>query len=116
MVHIALRRLLVALTLLALLGGTTVQAMPTVATAGDLVMNCAHMDMHPQGAPGHKQVPCNSNPLECLKQMACFGALSLPAPSAVHTPVSYDVVTYWPVLLGKAGRSIAPDPFPPIAA
>jgi hypothetical protein len=123
MVQAVLRRLLLSLTVFTFLGGMTVHAVPrsdvlrwaTGATA-EAPMDCARMNMGAQDGGAGTQAPCKTNTMDCMKQMVCFGSVSLPAPSDEHAPVSYVKVAYWSSDSVRSGRSLAPDPFPPIAA
>lgn len=109
------RRLLVALVLLPFLSGTTLQAMPAASAGGiSAAMDCIHMTMPGQGEHAGKSVPCRTNNIDCLKQMACIGPLTLPARTGEHLAITYIAVGYWPVEFSGTGRSLAPEPFPPI--
>jgi hypothetical protein len=112
--HRLVRRLLAALVLLPFLGGTTLRAMPAASTGGaSAAMDCIHMTMPGQGDQAGKSVPCRTNNIDCLKQMACVGPLVLPARTGEQLAVTYVPVSYWPVAFSGTGRSIAPEPFPP---
>ncbi|SRR6266576_6849325 len=115
-----LHRLLVVLTLLAFVGGMTLQLMPPkvafaaspMPAAGD----CSHMTMPPDDGGSGQKAPCQGSDLpECIKQMGCLGTPSLPLRfSASFVPFAYGKVSYWaPAILGD-GRSIEPDLLPPI--
>ena len=78
-----LHRLLVVLTLLAFVGGMTLQLMPPkvafaaspMPAAGD----CSHMTMPPDDGGSGQKAPCQGSDLpECIKQMGCLGTPSLP--------------------------------------
>ena len=78
-------------------------------------MDCSKMDMQSLPCTPDEQTPCKMDPLDCVKQMVCFGAVGLPTRSDDHTPVGYDKAVYWSVEPVRVGRSLAPEPFPPIA-
>ncbi|HJS87129.1 MAG TPA: hypothetical protein VJ779_16855 [Acetobacteraceae bacterium] len=119
-----LRGLLVAVTVLAFLGGTTVQAMPVLKANGvpagivKASVPCDHMAAMGQSGsavPGH-DAPCKGITPDCVKQMGCIGVPSLPARADVLiTPVSYVTITYWSPRPTLGGVSPEPDLFPPIA-
>jgi hypothetical protein len=112
-------RLVVALTLLAFVGGMTLQVLPPKAAfaAGTMAVpgDCSHVAMPPADpGPAHK-VPCKGMDPECIKQMGCLGTPSLPLRlGAAFVPIAYTIVAYWTRALSKDGRSIKPDVFPPI--
>jgi hypothetical protein len=122
---LVLRRLLIVLTGLAFLTGAAVQVTPPAAfmasacmgaanTTGDCCANMAMKD-HPAPAP-MKQVPCKGISLDCAKEFGCISSPALPAPStALGSPTVYGRVAYWPPATSRAGLSIKPDLFPPIA-
>src|SRR3546814_2991441 len=88
--------------------------MPAASTGGaSAAMDCIHMTMPGQGDQAGKSVPCRTNNIDCLKQMACVGPLVLPARTGEQLAVTYVPVSYWPVAFSGTGRSIAPEPFPP---
>ena len=118
------RRLIVLLSVLAFVSGMTIQAMPSAqalgltktSAAATAEPECPRMAAeHPdRGAP--KPLPCNGVMPDCVKQMGCLGAASLPAPSqSVYAPVSYRVVAYWLPHAMLSGWDVEPDLFPPIA-
>jgi hypothetical protein len=116
-----LRGLLVAVTVLAFLGGTTVQAMPLLTASGMAAkasVPCDHMAAMGQpgsAVPGHK-APCKGITPDCVKQMGCIGIPSLPVRAGVLvTPASYITITYWPPQETLGGLSLKPNLFPPIA-
>jgi hypothetical protein len=122
-----LRRLLIVLSALAFLAGAAVQAMPSArlmaAACGDAALTatsdcCAKMAMQDHAMPSPmKQVPCKGISLDCAKQLGCISSQALPAPStALGSPTAYGYVAYWPPLAWRAGLSLKPDLFPPIAA
>ena len=120
-----LRGLLVAVTILAFLGGTTVQAMPLLTASGvpagiaaKAGVPCGHMaGMGQSGSaiPGH-DIPCKGITSDCVKQMGCIGVPSLPIRAdVIAMPVSYVTITYWSPQPTLGGLSLEPDLFPPIA-
>jgi hypothetical protein len=118
------RRLLIVLTGLSFLMGAAVQAMPhaawacTDAAQGAIDDCCVKMAMKDHATPAPlKQVPCKGISLDCADQVGCISSPALPAPSTVlGSPTAYGRVAYWPPLASRAGLSIKPDLFPPIAS
>jgi hypothetical protein len=121
-----LRRLLVVLTGLSILVGAAVQAIPSarlmVSSCGDAAQTstgdcCAKMAMKDHATPAlMKQVPCKGISLDCANQLGCISSQGLPAPSiALGIPTAYGRVVYWPPLASRAGLSVKPELFPPIA-
>ncbi len=115
-----LYRLILAVTLLAFVGGMTLQLMPpkaafaasgTAPVSGD----CSHMTMpQPDVDSGHS-MPCKGMEPECVKQMGCLGTPSLPLRlGADSVRFAYGKVAYWAPALFRDGWSIKPDLFPPI--
>src|SRR6202023_1484125 len=121
---LVLRRLLIVLTGLAFLVGAAVQAMPPAEFMASACMGaaktatgdcCASMAMKDQPAP-MKQAPCKGISLDCAKEFGCISSPALPAPStALGSPTVYGRVAYWSPATWRAGLSIKPDLFPPIA-
>jgi hypothetical protein len=122
-----LRRLLIFLTGLAFLVGAAVQAMPRAEFMASACMGaansatgncCANMAMKDHATPAPmKQVPCKGISLDCAKQVGCISSPALPAPStALWSPTAYVRVAYCSPLASRAGLSIKPDLFPPIAS
>jgi hypothetical protein len=115
-----LHRFVVAVTVLAFVGGMTLQLMPAkaaFAAAGTLTTesDCQHMAMPPsQAVPSHT-MPCKGMDPECIKQMGCLGTPSLPLQLiADFLPFVYDAVAYWMPAKSSGGRSIKPELLPPI--
>jgi hypothetical protein len=111
--------MVVALTLLAFVGGMTLQLMPpkaAFAAPAQAMSDCAHMMMPPNDAGTGQKAPCKGGDLpECIKQMGCVGTPSLPSRlGADIVPFAYDKVVYWSPAVVRDGRSIKPDLFPPI--
>jgi hypothetical protein len=120
MVWATLHRLIVALTVLAFVGGMTLQLMPpkpamAANDAAPASSDCAHMAMPSHdGGSGHG-IPCKGMDPECVKQMQCLGTPSLPLRLDAHfVPFAYGSVDYWALAKFQDGRSIKPDLFPPI--
>lgn len=114
-----LYRLLIALTVVAFVGGMTVQAMPSAQTlnlAGSQTdPDCPRMAMeHPDhGMP--QPMPCKGVMPDCVKQMGCLGSVNLAARSdAPAAPVLFGVVAYWRTASFPSGRDVEPELFPPI--
>ena len=71
--------LVVALTVLAFLGGMTLQLMPPqaafAASAAPATSDCSHMTMPPDDGGSRHKAPRKDGDLpECIKQMGCLGA------------------------------------------
>ena len=119
MVWSALHRLVIVLTLLAFVGGMTLQLMPPkTAFAAPTPMaagGCSQMTMPSgDGGSGHKAPRKGADP-ECIKQMRCLGTPSLPLRLGTDlVPCVYGKVVYWTLAVSRDGRSIKPDLFPPI--
>src|SRR5580692_8954392 len=119
-----LRRLLLFLTGVAFLVGAAVQAMPPAEFMASPCMGaantatgdcCANMAMKDHQAP-MKHVPCKGISLDCAKECGCISSPALPAPSiALGPPTDYGHAAYWLPATSRAGLSIKPDLFPPIA-
>ena len=112
-------RLVVALTILAFVGGMTLQLMPPkaafAAERAPSQSDCAHMAMPAQDAGSSHEMPCKGIDPECVKLMGCLGTPSLPSRlGADFVHVAYDRVFYWTPDTFRDGRSIKPDLFPPI--
>jgi hypothetical protein len=123
---LVLRRLLIVLTGLAFLVGAAVQAMPPadfMASACIGAVNaatsecCANIAMKDHATPAPmKQEPCKGISVDCAKEVGCISSPALPAPSlALGTPAVYGHVAYSLLAASRAGLSIKPDLFPPIA-
>ena len=119
-----LRRLVVALALLAFVSGMTVQATPSAQALGLSVTErgakanpeCPRMAMDHSGDSTPVPLPCKGIMLDCVKQMGCLGTPALPNRSAaVSVPVAYNIVAYWAPCLALSGQYVEPDLFPPIA-
>ena len=119
-----LRRLVVALSLLAFVSGMTVQALPSAQALGlDMAERGAKADPEcPRMAMGHPgdtmpvPLPCKGIMLDCVKQMGCLGIPALPDRSAaVSVPIAYSNVVYWAPCPALSGQDVEPDLFPPIA-
>jgi hypothetical protein len=116
-----LRRLVLALSLLAFVNGMTVQALPSAQLLGlsmaeggaERDPDCPRMAMD---HPGRSMpLPCKGIMLDCVKQMGCLGVPALPDRSAaVSVPVAYSIVAYWAPCPALSGRDVEPDLFPPI--
>ena len=120
MLRVVLHRLILTVTLIAFIGGMTLQLMPpkaafatsaAEAAAGD----CANMAIMAadQGA-GH-DMPCKGMDPECVKQIRCLGTPSLPLRLGDNVvSFAYGKVAYWTPASFLDGRSVKPDLFPPI--
>lgn len=122
MLRIVFHRLVVALTLLAFVGGMTLQLMPPKAafaasTDAPVSSDCAQMTMPPPDAGNSHGMPCKGVDPECVKQLRCLGTPNLPLRLAGDfVSFAYDRVLYWTLAIGRDGRSIKPDLFPPIGS
>jgi hypothetical protein len=122
---LVLRRLLIVLTGLAFLVGAAVQAMPPAEFMAPACMGaantatgdcCANMAMKDHATPAPMKQPCKGISLDCAKELGCMSSPALPASSsALASPTVYGRAAYWPPLTSRAGLSIKPDLFPPIA-
>jgi hypothetical protein len=118
-----LRRLVVALSLLAFVSGMTVQATPSAQALGLSMAergakpdpDCPRMAMDHPGDSMPLPLPCKGNMLDCVKQMGCLGIPALPDRSAaVSVPIAYSIVAYWAPCPALSGQNVKPDLFPPI--
>ena len=119
MVLAMLRRLLIAITIFAFVGGMTLQAMPP-SIASDksaplsIAKDCARMALPHDMGRSHA-VPCKGVDPECVKQNGCLGTASLPLrPPGPPILFTYGRVAYWAPPAIFAGRSVKPDLYPPI--
>src|SRR4051812_2144815 len=120
MLRVVLHRLILTVTLIAFIGGMTLQLMPPKAAfaasaAAPVAGDCAEMAMMAadQGA-GHA-MPCKGMDPECVKQMRCLGTPSLPLRLGDNVVnFAYGKVAYWTPATFRDGLSIKPDLFPPI--
>jgi len=119
-----LHRIIVALSVLAFVGGMTLQAMPSAEALGlsaeqgsaKADPECPRMAMehHSEGVPA--PLPCKGIMFDCVKQMGCLGTPALPDRSCtVSVSVAYTIVVYWSPGPSLSGQNIEPDLFPPIA-
>jgi hypothetical protein len=127
MLILVLRRWLIILTGLSFLIGVAGQALQPAKFMAPSCMDaaltatsdcCAKMAMqdHATRAP-MKQVPCKGISLDCANQLGCISSQALLALStALGSRTAYGYVAYWPPLAWRAGLSLKPDLFPPIAA
>lgn len=124
MVQRFLYQLWVVVTVLAFLGGTTLQAMPLTGLPEISVkpptmtadMPCDQMQNIAGANNSSDHMPCKGITPDCIKQMGCIGVSSLPRAAAFATPVTYATVDYWAPLLRLDGLSHKPALFPPIAS
>jgi hypothetical protein len=117
-----LHRVLVAVTVLAFLGGTTVQAMPpadlqdVAEQAMQVGMPCDHMTTMASAsktADGH--MPCRGITPDCIKQMGCIGFPTLPSTDGLSTQVAYTTLRYRLMQHRLTGLALKPALVPPIA-
>lgn len=120
MLRVALHRLIVALTLLAFVGGMTLQLMPpkeafAASEPSPVTGDCADMVMPPPDVESGHTFPCKGIDSECVKQLRCLGTPSLPLRLGENfVRFAYSKVAYWTPASFRDGRSIKPDLFPPI--
>ena len=113
-----LRRALVLVTILAFVGGMTIQAMPSAAalvfpTSSLADAACPNMATHDPGT--QKPAPARGMDADCVKQMGCLGVASLPIrPGEPAAPVTYSKVTYSVRSTPRDGASVKPELLPPI--
>jgi hypothetical protein len=119
-----LRRLVVALSVLAFVSGMTVQAIPSaealgLSTSGGIAKadpDCPRMAKEYHGDSVPVPAPRKGITLDCVKHMGCLGTPALPDRSdAVSAPIAHSIVAYWAPYPALAGRDVEPDRFPPIA-
>jgi hypothetical protein len=120
MLRVALHRLILTVTLIAFMGGMTLQLMPPKAAfaasaAAAVAGDCADMAMPPADHGNGHAMPCKGMDSECVKLMHCLGTPSLPLRLGdAFTHFAYGKVVYWTPAMLRDGRSIKPDLFPPI--
>ncbi len=117
-----LRRLLIFLTGLAFLVGAGAQMPPAASACMDAAQTaiddcCVRMAIKDHATPAlMKQMPCKGISLDCANQVGCISSPALPTLStALGIPTAYARVAYWPPATWRAGLSIKPNLFPPIA-
>src|SRR5215208_6356649 len=81
MLRVALHRLILTVTLIAFMGGMTLQLMPPKAAfaasrAAPVASDCAKMAMMPADHSNGHDMPRKGMDSECIKQMQCLGTLS----------------------------------------
>src|SRR6266581_2481205 len=113
-----LRRLLVAVTVVAFVMGMTIQVTPS-ATLGLLGSSshvdngCPHMTMHPSAE--QKPMPARGMDTDCVKQMGCVGTPTLPIRSGeTAVPFADSLVRYSLPSTQRAGGTVKPELLPPI--
>jgi hypothetical protein len=114
----AIHRLVVLFTVIAFVGGMTLQLMPpkdAFAASRAAVPDCTHMAAMHADMSGAPAMPCKGMDPECVKQMGCLGTASLPllqpSPPVVF---AYRKVIWWLPASVPSGRSIKPALSPPI--
>jgi hypothetical protein len=114
----AFRRLVVILTVIAFVGGMTLQLMPpkgAFAASRAAVPDCPHMAAMQADMGSAPATPCKGMDPECVKQMGCLGIASLPLPQpALPVVFAYHKVAWWLAASSPSGRSIKPALSPPI--
>ena len=103
------RRFIVLLSVLAFVGGMTIQAIPSAEALGLTKANavakvdpdCPRMAMeHPdRGAP--KPHPCTGIMPDCVKQMGCLGSPT--SPGALRFDLRAGIIPHCPVLAALSG-------------
>ena len=82
-----LNRVMAVVTIFALIGGMSVQAMPSAEALGltrpaqvtKADMDCPRMAAERAHSGAPKPMPCKGNMLDCVKQMGCIGSPNLPS-------------------------------------
>jgi hypothetical protein len=109
-----LRQLVTLLIVVAYIGATTLQAVPSYAASAD--MNHAVMGgmMHDQDNPADKK-PCKGMLPGCVTDVGCIFFVTLPLPGlTVPTVTVWSSVSYDNASQGLHGRTIKPALGPPI--
>ena len=114
-----LRKVLVALTIFAFVGGMTMQATPSAAAlglAGGVTADagCPYMTMHQQHAGDSQPAKRSGMDADCVKQMGCLGTALPIQPGELAGPVAYSKVTYCLSSTLRGGGSVEPELLPPI--
>ena len=119
------RRFVIALTSLAFLAGSALQAAPpsmaSIAVSDQTtsipVSDCAEMAADTTSAPVPMKMPCQGMTPECVKAMGCIGLLALPLHSAqVGSPICYGRVIFSSRHEVSQSLGIEPLLFPPRSA
>lgn len=88
------------------------QAMPIPPIA--MPSSAAGMSAHPDGPPA---APCKQATPICAEHVGCVTAVAIPAsPAGTGVPIQWRKVSYNPAVSHLTGRSIEPEPYPPILA
>ena len=119
MLGAVLHRLVVLLTVIAFVGGMTLQLMPpkeAFAASRAAGSDCPHMAaMQAKDMGTAPAMPRKGIDPECVKQMKCLGTAGLPLPQLTASAVfAYSKVAYWLLASFPGGRSIKPALLPPI--
>lgn len=119
MLGAVLHRLVVLFTVVAFVGGMTLQLMPpkeAFAASRAAVPDCPHMAaMQTKTMGSAPAMPCKGIDPECVKQMGCLGTVSLPLPQPSPPAFfAYHKVAWWLPDSIPNGRSIKPALLPPI--
>ena len=122
MISWLVHRLLVLATILTLVGGTTLQAMPRLSGDGarpvvvTVVPICDSSSAMMAAADDRSdQPPCDTTADDCVKQIDCTDALSCPRVTLLGTRVTFTTINYWIAVLALGGLLHEPDLFPPIS-
>jgi hypothetical protein len=114
----AFRRLVVLFTVIAFIGGMTLQLMPpkeALAASRAAAPDCPRMAAMHADMGSAPAMPCKGMDPECVKQMGCLGTASLPLPQPSPPAFFvYNKVAWWLPASSPSGRSIKPALSPPI--
>jgi len=115
-----LRRILAVMIVIAYVGATMLQVVPSyAASTGTNHAAMSHMDMggmtHDQNNPGDK-MPCKGMLPGCVTDLGCIFLVSLPPPDLTPVTVTaWSSVSYDNRSQGLNGRTIKPALGPPIS-
>ena len=117
------KRLITILTAFAFILAVSVQAVPSAEALGlTAAAKALDADEHcPRMAVEHPDrgmlMPCKGIMPDCVNQMGCIGSPGVASRSGeMQRRVSYIRVIYWSPAEERAGLSVEPDIFPPIAS
>jgi hypothetical protein len=123
--YAACKHWITILTALAFILAMSVQAVPsaealgltTAAKAADADEHCPRMAAEHLNRGMPQLIACKGIMPDCVKQMGCVGSPNVASRSAqMQRRVFYTRVIYWSLAEKRAGLSVEPDLFPPIAS